>query len=206
MQGMMNMKIENKETGAQSRENAEPHEKNKPVPYIVLLLVFALLIWAIFYIYSSPQNDNPALGDARSMADFEQKAVISSATSIDGSQIYMAQCVACHQTTGLGLPGVFPPLAGSEWVLQKDTLPINILLHGINGKLTVKAATYSGAMPAFKEKLNDAEIAAVLTYVRSNFGNNASPSAADTVKKIREESKERTQPWNGDDELTKLKD
>jgi len=123
----------------------------------------------------------------------------------DGAQVYAANCVACHQATGAGLPGVFPPLAGSEWALAKDAVPVNIVLQGVTGKLTVKGAAYSGQMPTFKDKLNDGEIAAVLSYVRSNFGNGAGKITADVVKAAREAGKDRSQPWNGDEDLDKLK-
>jgi mono/diheme cytochrome c family protein len=191
---------------AQSRENPDPHEKNRPIPVMVLVVVSALLIWAIFYILLTHSNDDPTLGDNRSMADLMPKSGNANAAPVDGAQIYMAQCVACHQATGAGLAGVFPPLADSEWVLAKETVPINIVLHGVNGQLTVKGTTYNGAMPSFKDKLNDAEITAVLNYVRSNFGNNAPKLIPDAVKKVRADSEERSQPWNGDDELTKIKE
>ena len=80
-----------------------------------------------------------------------------------------------------------------------------ILLHGISGSLTVAGKTYNGAMPAFKDKLSDAEIAAVLTYVRSNFGNSAGKVEEATVKTARVASAAQAAPWNGDADLNKLR-
>jgi mono/diheme cytochrome c family protein len=71
--------------------------------------------------------------------------------------------------------------------------------------LTVAGVTYNGAMPTFKDKLNDAEIAAVLTYVRSSFGNTAAKVEAATVKTARAASEDQKTPWNGDADLAKLK-
>lgn len=196
--------IEQPNDDARERENPDPHEKNRPVPRLVLLVVSALVVWAVSYIFLTQRNDAPELGDQRTLSTLEGKPA-GAGGAADGAQVYAANCVACHQATGAGLPGVFPPLGGSEWVLAADKLPVNILLHGITGKLTVKGTPYSGQMPAFKDKLNDAEIAAVLSYVRANFGNAAGKIAADVVKAERDAGKDRKDPWNGDEDLDKLK-
>jgi len=192
---------------ARLREHPDPHEGSLPVPKIVLGIVSAVVLWAVGYIISTAPNDPPELGDGRTLATLQGKAAgaVGAGAAADGAQIYAANCVACHQAGGAGLPGVFPPLAGSEWVLAADKVPANILLHGITGKLTVKDTAYNGQMPAFKEKLSDAEIAAVLSYVRTSFGNGANKVAADLVKAERDAGKDRKDPWNGDEDLNKLK-
>lgn len=196
--------IEQPKHDARQRENPDPYERNYPVPLAVLAAVTAVVVWAVYYILATQRDDDPALGDRRTMATLEAKSKTTSA-SADGAQIYAAQCVACHQASGAGLTGVFPPLAGSEWVLGSDKVTANILLHGITGTLTVKGSVYNGAMPSFKGKLDDNEIAAVLSYVRTNFGNTAGKVSADLVKTEREAGKDRTMPWNGDEDLGKLK-
>jgi len=196
--------IEQPRHDARARENPDPHEKNRPIPLPVLAVVTAILAWAIFYIVSTQRNDAPELGDQRTLATLQGKPA-GAGGAADGAQLYAANCVACHQATGAGLPGVFPPLAGSEWALAADKVPVNILLHGISGKLTVKEAAYNGQMPAFKDKLSDAEIAAVLSHVRSNFGNGAGKISADIVKAERDAGKDRKDPWNGNEELNRLR-
>lgn len=196
--------IEQPRHDARQRENPDPTEQNYPVPRAVLAGIALLLLWAVGYIFSSQRDDDPALGDQRTLSTLEGKPASAGGTA-DGAQLYLAQCVACHQASGAGLPGVFPPLAGAEWVLGPDKLPVNILLHGVSGKLTVKGAEYNGAMPAFKDKLNDVEIAAVLNHIRSNFGNAAGKITPDAVKAEREAGKDRSTPWNGDADLAKLK-
>jgi mono/diheme cytochrome c family protein len=190
---------------ARLREHPDPHERNLPVPKIVLGIVSALVLWAVGYIIATAPNDPPELGDGRTLATLQGKAAGAAGGGADGAQIYAANCVACHQATGAGLPGVFPPLAGSEWVLAADKVPVNILLHGITGKLTVKDSAYNAQMPAFKDKLSDAEIAAVLSYVRTSFGNGAGKIAQDLIKAERDAGKDRKDPWNGDEDLNKLK-
>lgn len=194
-----------KKAAAQKREYPDPHESSTPIPKTLIVLISMVLLWALGYIFFIARpNDAPALGDQRTMADL-RPATASAGGAVDGAQIFAAQCVACHQATGAGLPGVFPPLAGSEWVAGKEALAINILLHGISGKLTVKDVSYNGQMPNFGAKLNDNEIAAVLTYVRTSFGNSAGKVDAAAVKAARDATKDRTTPWNGDDDLDKLK-
>lgn len=193
-----------KKIEAQQREQPDPHEGDHPIPRFILVVIALVFSFGIYYIATSNLSDPPELGDSRTIADLTAQTGAKDGV-VDGAQIYAAQCVACHQASGAGLPGVFPPLAASEWVSGKEAVLAQILLHGISGSLTVKGAVYNGQMPAFQDKLNDAEIAAVLTHIRSNFGNTAGKVDAALVKAEREASKDRTQPWNGDAELSKLK-
>lgn len=189
-----------KKTQAQQREMPEPYEGNRPIPWLVILIVAGVFVWAIGYILFTHQSLPAAYGDRRTAADFQVAAASSDAT-VDGAQIYTAQCLACHQATGAGLPGVFPPLAGSEWVTDKAELSIQVVLHGLEGEITVKGAKYKGQMPMFKDKLSDAEIAAVLSHIRSSFGNTASPIEAEQVAQARLATESQTEPWQGEDAL-----
>jgi mono/diheme cytochrome c family protein len=82
-------------------------------------------------------------------------------------------CSPCHQLTGQGLPGVFPPLAGSATVKSKDPSEhLRTVLHGLHGK-TIGGVTYAAVMPPFGPQLNDAEVAAVVNHERSSWGNEA---------------------------------
>jgi mono/diheme cytochrome c family protein len=85
----------------------------------------------------------------------------------NGAMLFAQNCSACHQLTGLGIPGAFPALAGDPFVLGDPKNPVYVLLHG------------RGGMPNFSEDLSDADIAAVLSYVRSAWGNHA--QALDTA-------------------------
>lgn len=198
------MSEDSKKTQAQQREMPEPYEGNRPVPWLVIAIVAGLFIWALAYLYTSYQPNPPAYGDRRIAADFKV-ASAGEGGKVDGGQIYTANCVACHQATGGGLPGVFPPLAGSEWVNGKAETLVKIVLHGVEGELTVKGTKYKGQMPTFMNKLNDAQIAAVVSHIRTSFGNAAGEVDAALVKKERDATAAHQAPWNGDAELDAMK-
>jgi mono/diheme cytochrome c family protein len=100
----------------------------------------------------------------------------SSTAGADGATIYQ-RCAACHQVGGTGVPGVYPPLAGSEIATGPAARPINIVLHGLSGPIPVAGKAFNSTMPPFGTgvPMSDAEIAAVLTYVRQSWGNAAPP-------------------------------
>ena len=188
----------NKPDSAQrQREKVDPLEQNRPLPWFLVMSLGALAMWGAFYIYSTPSGEDSAYGDQRTVADLRPPVVLAGAApSIDGKQVYGAKCVACHQGSGLGVAGVFPPVAASEWVLGDEKILTNILLHGVNGEMVVKGTKYNGAMPAWKS-LSDDELAAVLTYIRSDWGNTALPIKAETIKSQRELTKARAEPYVG---------
>jgi mono/diheme cytochrome c family protein len=116
-----------------------------------------------------------------------------------GKRLFTQNCAVCHQQTGLGVAGQFPPLAGSEWVLSQDwhgdNHIVKIVLHGFQGPVTVKGAQFNNVMAPWGKVLKDEQIAAILTYVRNEWGNKAPPITKDFVSKIREQTKDRTEPW-----------
>jgi mono/diheme cytochrome c family protein len=194
-------------TEAQAREHPDPHEGNAPIPTGFRVLIAGLVIFATWYLLTGEYASRPELGDHRTLADLVPKAEAAAkpGAALDGAPIYAARCAACHQPTGAGLPGVFPPLAGSEWVQGKADTLAKILLQGINGSLTVKGATYNGAMPPFRDQLKDDEVAAVATHLRSQWGNTGGPVPVDVVAKARADTASHAAPWNGDAELSALK-
>ncbi len=90
----------------------------------------------------------------------------------DGAAVY-ARCAGCHKATGAGTPGLFPPLAGHAAKLAEAdrSYLIRVLLFGLKGKIVVEGKTYDGTMPAYASLLDDGEIAAVLNYILSSWGN-----------------------------------
>jgi nitrite reductase (NO-forming) len=105
-----------------------------------------------------------------------------------GKQVYMGLCFACHQPDGKGLPGAFPPLAGSDFLLADRDRAVRIVLKGLTGPVTVNGQTLNSAMPPQEAVLTDAQIADVLTFVYNSWGNKGDAFRADQVKAIRNEN------------------
>jgi len=134
-------------------------------------------------------------------------AAASAAPQPNGQQLFQ-RCAVCHQATGQGVPGAFPPLAGSEWVTAENAaVAIRVVLHGLQGAVTVKHQRFNGAMPAYGtgQAMSDAEVAAVLTYVRSAWGNSAGAVTADDVARERAATASRATPWAAADLAPLLK-
>ena len=187
----------NSEFSALRRENADPDETVHPLPWFFIMFLGAMGMWGAFYIATTPSGESSAYGDQRTVTTLRPPVpAAGAAASVDGKQLFGAKCAACHQATGLGVAGVFPPLAGAEWVLGEEKVLASILLHGIQGEIVVKGNTYKGVMPGFGT-LADEEIAAVLTYIRSDWGNTAKPVTSATVKAQREATKAQTAAYAG---------
>jgi mono/diheme cytochrome c family protein len=125
-----------------------------------------------------------------------------------GGQVYHreAHCATCHQAHGNGLDPVYPPLANSPWTTGDEERLIKLTLHGLWGILEVNGKVYDPAkgvppMTAFGSMLKDEEVAAVLTYVRNSWGNKAEPVKPETVKKVREATKDRSTFWKPEELL-----
>ena len=189
---------------AQNREQSEPFERTNPIPVSLYLLVVGLLMWSVYYIASSDLENAPELGDRRTLTSLSAPPAVTSNSAINGAEIFAAHCAACHQATGLGIPGAFPALAGSEWVKGSPKVLAKIVLHGVQGSLTVAGKTFAGSMPAFRDKLVDAEIAAVLTHIRTQWSNEAGAIDINLVSDARKSTADRATPWNGDAELSAL--
>jgi mono/diheme cytochrome c family protein len=112
-----------------------------------------------------------------------KSAPASTAVKSPGQLIYEQNCLTCHQSNGSGVPNLNPPLRGTDWVLGDKTRLINVVLKGLQGQ-EIEGDMYDNAMPAH-DFLKDDQIAEVLTFIRSNFGNKADAITADEVKAVR---------------------
>jgi mono/diheme cytochrome c family protein len=111
-----------------------------------------------------------------------------------GAEVYGLTCVACHQPTGTGLEAAFPPLDGSDWLTGDPTVPIRIVIGGLQGPVKVSGHDFNSVMPPHVD-LDDQKISDVLTYVRQSWSNDAAPVTPAQVKEVREKYKERATPW-----------
>jgi mono/diheme cytochrome c family protein len=106
-----------------------------------------------------------------------------------GQKIYEQTCLPCHQADAGGVPGMTPPLQKSSYVQGPPTKVIGIVLNGLNDGVEIDGESYSNPMPPFSTALKDQEIADVLTFVRSHFGNKAGPITVTQVNQIRQSLK-----------------
>ena len=161
------------------------------LPIGILFTLSGLILFAGTYLnryaaHYSPlvfnENGKPATGEV--VVKIDPVAL--------GKKQFEAVCITCHQATGMGVPGIYPPLAGSEWVNGPSKRVIEIVLYGLKGEIHVEDHTYgAAAMPVFGQvagsayNWNDDRIAAVLTYVRQEWGNKSGAITADEVAAVR---------------------
>ncbi len=129
-------------------------------------LIFSLVIIIIsFFSFTQKQK-------------FDLKASVAR-----GKEIYLAQCLSCHQEQGEGIEDVFPPLAKSDYLMADKKRSIDQVMHGVTGEIVVNGKTYNGEMTGFD--LNDQEISDVLNYIRNSFGNKGPAVTPEEVKALR---------------------
>jgi nitrite reductase (NO-forming)/hydroxylamine reductase len=127
----------------------------------------------------------PAASDT-AVHDAEAASGDLTASQERGEAVYNANCAACHQPTGQGLPGAFPPLAQSDFLLGNRTEVIQYALFGVSGPMTVNDTEYNGVMPSMGY-LQDQQLADAITYVFTSWGNTGSAVSVEEVAAIRAE-------------------
>lgn len=110
-------------------------------------------------------------------------AIADESSARRGETLYAQRCVICHGTEGRGVPALFPPLAGSDWLTGQRERSIRALCEGLSGRIRVNGADYEGAMPA--QALNDQEAADVLNFVGNAWGNKLAAFTPEEIKKVR---------------------
>lgn len=185
------------------REFSEPRDGYQPIPTWWLLLMIVILMWGGWYIGEYNADFSPRVYDSHDPESSAQP--ITDETQEDqpvdmmalGKRIYN-NCQSCHKSDGQGVTGQYPPLTDSKWVLGRPEVFALIILHGLQGPIEVQGVVYNNVMPEWS-RLSDQDIAAVMTYERNSFGNNASEVSPDLVAKVREQSQDRTQPLTEED-------
>ena len=174
-----------------------------------MALVGVMAVWAdLHLIHEAGDFSAEVYAPYISMAEVEKEYPQSDEERMfaRGAAVYLT-CAACHQPNGKGIPGQFPPLAGSDWVVVGGpNRMIRIVLHGLQGPMIVDGLPYNNIMAPLGT-LSDEDIAAVLTYVRGNkeWGNNAAPITPEQVAAVRAQTSDRSQPWTAD-ELLRIPD
>lgn len=172
----------------------QPDEKAhyRLLPLIMLFCFSGLVLFAATYLNRYAGHFDASIFDETQLPS-KGGVVEAPINPVElGSRLFHqgGACVSCHQATGLGLPGAFPPLAGSEWVNGPQNRVVSIVLYGLQGTVHVKGMTFgAAAMPAFGPSgfnWSNEQIAAVLSFVRQEWGNKSPGISPDTVATIRE--------------------
>lgn len=118
-----------------------------------------------------------------------------------GRELFSQFCSACHLPNGAGAPGLAPPLAGSDWVAGSPARLARVVLHGLYGPIVVNGQSWNLAMPGLGASgvLDDAGIAAVLSYIRTAWGNSSDLVEPSFVASVRRETAGRTLPWTAEE-------
>lgn len=173
-----------------------PYETRRRIPWPVYSILIALAAWGLIALLSL---DDRAGGTTT-------KAAVTASAAGDGSRgdisaghaLFDQFCATCHQQEGIGLAGAVPPLAGSSIVTGDPRVPIGIVLMGVTGPLTVEGTVFNGRMPTFRSTLTDREIAAIVTYIRQAWANDAGPVVTEQVTSLRAELEDQPAPLTGD--------
>ncbi len=153
-------------------------------------------------IYSGKEVDSVYLGDraAPNMAAVSKATAAAASGSLTvrdqvnaGKALFNGTCSVCHQANGAGLPGVFPPLAKSDYLNANPKRAIGVVIHGLSGKLKVNGKEYESTMPPMSQ-LNDDEVANILTYVLNSWDNKGTHIKAAEVKAERAKTAPKTGP------------
>jgi mono/diheme cytochrome c family protein len=178
-------------------EEAAPRMDNAPIPGWLMAVIGVGIFWAGAYLFSYSGGFSADVFDYK--PKYGPQAVAATGPpdpKVLGKKLFSANCITCHQANGQGQPGQFPPLVGSEFVLgDASNRLIAIVLKGLQGPVQVKGQTFNNAMQAWEGQYTDQQLAAILSYVRSDWGNNAPEIPPEAVKAVREELKNRKDQW-----------
>jgi mono/diheme cytochrome c family protein len=173
-------------------------ESRTTVPVWLIVLLFLLLYWgALHFDHRGGWFDPKVYAPYRSFAELEvwQPPAPGAGNLARGREVYNLTCALCHDTDGSGKPGQAPPLAGVDWVTGSPARLIRIPLYGLTGPIRVLDQEWNMSMVAMGAALPDEDVAAVLTYIRNAWGNEASPITPEQVRAVREEVGNRPQPF-----------
>jgi len=190
---------------AVQREHSVGTPGTVPMPLWLMILCGVAIFWAGTS-FSGGFGGSYFSADNYSVHPGEEVAVTGAAggggpaaqgpSVVDLGKTYFSQnCVQCHQANAMGVPNIYPPLSKSEYINGGSTRLGMILLKGLQGPVTVEGKQFNGAMPAWEKTLTDKKIAAILTYVRQDFGNSAGPITPDQIADARKEFAAHAASW-----------
>ncbi len=183
-----------------AREKEQPRGGFPVIPIFMIFLMSGLILFgAIYAVHRSDDFDSLGYDETRRRFAWADTGPTEGPPPfVIGERLYAANCAMCHQQNGEGLAGAFPPLNQTEWVTGPEDRLIKILLNGLVGPIEVRGNTYNGVMPGFNNWSND-QIAAVATYIRQAWDNDAEDVTSETVGEVRGVVGGRTSPFTVED-------
>ncbi len=163
------------------------------LPIGILFTLSGLILFSGTYLNRYAGHYSPLIFNETAKPTTGEAAVAPVDPVVLGQKEFQNICITCHQATGMGMPGVYPPLAGSEWVNGSPERVIRIVLYGLKGEIHVEGHAFAAAaMPVFGQEpgsaynWSDDKIAAVLTYIRQAFGNKSGPITTEQVDAVKQ--------------------
>lgn len=185
------------------REKNDPAQGAEPIPllgigFVMLVLAMGFMYFGMFSAGFQGDGYDERGGSMASGADSGAAAEVDPMVAMikSGGRNFKTYCQSCHQATGMGVPGQYPPLVGSRWVLENDERLAAIILGGLQGPIEVKGNQFNGNMAAWGGTLNDRKISEITAFIRQEWGNSGAPVPEETIAKVRAEHlANRTEAW-----------
>lgn len=202
---------------AVQREKAEPSANVTPMPLWLTGVCAFATAWAAAYLgifnggfSGTVYNEYDSSPAVLFPLPAKQGAAVATTQAVEnpveqGKQVFNSVCAACHQSSGMGLAGQFPPLKGSDWVQGSEKRLVGILLKGLQGSVSINGQPFATAavMPAWETQLSPKKIAAVACYIRQEWGNHAPQISEAQVKSAKEAFSDHPASWT-EAELLKI--
>ena len=179
-------------------EHSEPVAGTAQMPVGIMVILTLLGYIGCYKVDDLNANFSARVHAPFSSADEVASLAPSEAELVFGKgKILYANCQGCHQPEGGGTPGSIPPLAGSEWVTGNPERIAAIVMNGLGGPIEVNGEPFNNQMTPVGAAWSDEDIAAVLTYIRGNWGNGGARVMPEEVEAARATIKEQGQtgPW-----------
>jgi mono/diheme cytochrome c family protein len=176
------------------------------LPLVMLFVLSGCVLFAATYLNRYSGHFDPTIYDENLLPSKNAVVDLKPDPIALGRHLFNSggACFTCHQPNGQGIPGAYPPLAGSEWVNGADARVVRIVLEGLQGPVHVEGKVFgAAAMPAFGPSgfnWSDEQVAAVLSYVRQEWGNKAPAVGEDTVTRVRQQTASH-KAWSEDELL-----
>ncbi|MDQ2865965.1 MAG: cytochrome c [Candidatus Eremiobacteraeota bacterium] len=146
----------------------------------------ALIVTLAACAKSSDTSSTTTSSDSGTASPASAAGAMNGASANDGGKVYQTNCSSCHQATGEGIAGTFPPLGGNAVVTGDPTKVIHIVKYGLHGKIDAKGHSYNGMMPAWDKQISATDIASAVTFIRASWGNKASAVSEAQVNAVKQ--------------------